>query len=352
VICKIYTNIYIAVWVDQFGIKKYKIMMMTINNITVLLGQEVGYGLGALNRPDNWYLNYMIIGSLILGFGSLLLFFPSKYFSNKYNFIGYRKEGEEGFVKKVSGCGSTSFFENEELKIRKKKKESLLAALKNPVYFLSVLAIAIYNFCQQTINSTIVSYIIDDIKMPEEEKTTKFLPLYGSASIFGPLIGGIFGILYGSCLGGYEEKKSVFLVRGFSTFALFGSFLVIYSDSAAFLCVGLFLFNFFVFALYPIIYGYIISSIPNKYKGSAISINILINYIFCYLGPTFYAFLKNIFKDNIPRLPWRIIIHMFTLGFFAFLGCAFYRYHELDKIEKEEENKINEEELKEIETLQ
>lgn len=43
---------------------------------------------------------------------------------------------------------------------------------------------------------------------------------------------------------------------------------------------------------------------------------------------------------------------MFTVGFFAFLGSAYYRYHELDKIEKEEENKINEEELKEIETLQ
>jgi len=177
VISKIYTSIYIAVWVDQFGIKKYKIMMMTINNITVRLGQAVGYGLGALNGPDKWYLNYMIIGSLILGFGNLLLFFPSKYFSNKYNFIGYRKEGEEGFVKKVSGCGSTSFFENEELKIRRKKKESLLAALKNPVYFLSVLAIAIYNFCLQTINSTIFSYIIDVIKMPEEEKTTAIKPI-------------------------------------------------------------------------------------------------------------------------------------------------------------------------------
>lgn len=180
----------------------------------------------------------------------------------------------------------------------------------------------------------------------------KFVPLYVNAAVFGPLIGSIFGVLCGSCIGGYEEKKSVFLVSGFATFALLGSFLVIYSDSATFLYVGLFLFFFFLCALYPIIYGYIISSIPNKYKGSAISINILINYFFCYLGPTFYAFLKNIFKDNIPRLPWRIIIHMFTVGFFAFLGSAYYRYHELDKIEKEEENKINEEELKEIETLQ
>ena len=64
-----------------------------------------------------------------------------------------------------------------DLIVKRKKKESLLAALKNPVYFLSVLAIAIYSFCLQTINSTIFSYIIDVIKMPEEEKTTAIKPI-------------------------------------------------------------------------------------------------------------------------------------------------------------------------------
>jgi len=60
----------------------------------------------------------MIVGSLILGFGSLLLFFLSKYFSAKYNFIGYQKEGEEGFFKEVPGWGQTSFFVNGEMKIK------------------------------------------------------------------------------------------------------------------------------------------------------------------------------------------------------------------------------------------
>lgn len=349
---RIYPHIYIPVWVDQFGIKKLKTMMMTVINITSPLGQTVGYVLGTINEPDKWYLNYMIVGSLILGFGSLLLFFPSKYFSAKYNFIGYQKEGEEGFVKEVPGWGQTSFFENGEMKIKKKEKGSMLVILKKPVYFLSAFVKANCLFCFQVIHLNITSYVIDDLKMPEEEKTTRFLPLYGSASVFGPFTGGMFGGLCVSFVGGYEKKKSAFFLAGFACVTLLSSFLVIYSDSATFLCIGLFLFFFFASALLPIIGGYIVSSIPKEHKGAGSSLNLLITNLLGNLpGPILYGFLKDNFKDTNPRLPWKIIIHMFTLGFLASLGSAYFRYFELAKIE-EEENKDNEEELKDIETKQ
>jgi MFS family permease len=294
----------------------------------------------------------MIVGSLILGFGSLLLFFPSKYFSAKYNFIGYQKEGEEGFVKEVPGWGQTSFFENGEMKIKKKEKGSMLVILKKPVYFLSAFVKANCLFCFQVIHLNITSYVIDDLKMPEEEKTTRFLPLYGSASVFGPFTGGMFGGLCVSFVGGYEKKKSAFFLAGFACVTLLSSFLVIYSDSATFLCIGLFLFFFFASALLPIIGGYIVSSIPKEHKGAGSSLNLLITNLLGNLpGPILYGFLKDNFKDTNPRLPWKIIIHMFTLGFFASLGSAYFRYHELAKIEEEEE-KDNEEELKDIETKQ
>ena len=127
---RIYPHIYIPVWVDQFGIKKLKTMMMTIINITSPLGQTVGYVLGTINEPDKWYLNYMIVGGLILGFGSLLLLFPSKFFSAKYNFLGYEEEGK-GFVKEASDWKQTTFFENGEMKIKKKLKDQCLKLLKN-----------------------------------------------------------------------------------------------------------------------------------------------------------------------------------------------------------------------------
>jgi MFS family permease len=347
---RIYPHIYIPVWVDQFGIKKLKTMMMTVVNITSPLGQTVGYVLGTINEPDKWYLNYCIVGSLILGFGSLLFFFPSKYFSAKFNFIGYKEEGKEGFVKETKDWKQTTFFENGEMKVKAKAQGSMLEIVKKPVYCLSAFVKANCLFCFQVIHLNITSYVIDDLKMPEEEKLTKFVPLYGGASVFGPFTGGMFGGFLVSLVGGYENKRSAFFLAGFAVITLLSSFIVIYSDSAVFLCIGLFLFFFFASALLPIIGGYIVSSIPREHKGAGSSLNLLITNLLGNLpGPILYGFLKDSFKDTNPRLPWKIIIHMFTFGFFCSLGSAYFRYHDLAKIEEEEKKAKGDEELKDIE---
>ena len=116
------------------------------------------------------------------------------------------------------------------------------------------------------------------------------------------------------------------------------------------MCIGLFLFFFFASALLPIIAGYIVSSIPKAHKGAGSSLNLLITNLLGNLpGPILYGFLKDTFRDTNPRLPWKIIIHMFTLGFFASLGSAYFRYHELAKLEEEENKEKEGEELKEVE---
>ena len=322
----------------------------TIINITSPLGQTVGYVLGTINEPDKWYLNYMIVGGLILSFGSLLLFFPTKYFSAKYNFLGYKEEGKEEFSKETSEYWSqTTYFETGEMKVKKKAQGSMLEILKNPVYFLSAFVKANCLFCFQVIHLNITSYVIDDLKMPEEEKTTRFLPLYGIASVFGPFTGGMIGGLCVSFVGGYENKKSAFFLAGFAIITLFSSFVVIYSDTATFMCIGLFLFFFFASALLPIVAGYVVSSIPKEHKGAGSSLNLLITNLLGNMpGPILYGFLKDNFKDANPRLPWKIIIHMFTLGFLASLGSAFFRYKSLSEAEEKENQEKEGEELKEV----
>ena len=180
--------------------------------------------------------------------------------------------------------------------------------------------------------------------MPEEEKMTRFVPLYGSASVFVPFVGGMFGGFLVSLVGGYENKRSAFSLAGFAVVTLLSSWIVIYSDSAVMLCIGLFLFFFFASALLPIIGGYIVNSIPKEHKGARSSLNLLITNLLGNLpGPIIYGFLKDSFKETNPRLPWKIIIHMFTFGFFAALGSVYFRYNELNKAEKEEEKNKSEE---------
>ena len=255
----------------------------------------------------------MIVGTLILCFGSLLLFFPGKYFSAKFNFIGYKEEGKEGFLKERSNWKQTTFFENGEMKLKTKAQGSMLQNIKKAVYCLSTFVKANCLFCFQVIHLNITSYVIDDLKMPEEEKITKFVPLYGSASVFGPYIGGMFGGFLVSLFWGYKNKKSALFLAVFAVVTLLSSFIDIFSNNAVLLCIGLFLFFFSASALLPIIGGYIVSSIPREHKGSGSSLNFLITNLLGNLpGPILYGFLKDNFKDTNPRLPWKIIIHMFT----------------------------------------
>ena len=347
---RIYPHIYIPVWVDQFGIKKLKTMMMTVINITSPLGQTVGYVLGTINEPDKWYLNYMIVGGLILGFGSLLLLFPTKFFSAKYNFLGYQNEEKDGFNKEPNDWKQVTFFENGEMKVKKKEQGSMLEIIKNPVYCLSAFVKANCLFCFQVIHLNITSYVMEDLKISEDDRKTKFLPLYGSSSVFGPFIGGMFGGVCVSFVGGYENKKSAFFLAGFALITLLSSLLVIYADYVVYMCVGLFLFFFFASALLPIIAGYIVSSIPKAHKGAGSSLNLLITNLLGNLpGPILYGFLKDKFKDSNPKLPWKIIIHMFILGFLASLGSAYFRYAQLAKIEEDEKKeKEDGQELKDV----
>ena len=75
------------------------------------------------------------------------------------------------------------------MKIKTKAQGSMLEIVKKPVYCLSAFAKANCLFCFQVIHLNITSYVIDDLKMPEEEKLTRFVPLYGGASVFGSFTG-------------------------------------------------------------------------------------------------------------------------------------------------------------------
>ena len=112
---RIFPHIYIPVWVDQFGVKKLKTMLMTIVNITSPLGQTVGYILGNIRPKEQWYMNYCIVGGLILLLGLGIICSPSVYFSGKYNWVGYKEGEEDEFVKETKNWQLTSYFENGEI---------------------------------------------------------------------------------------------------------------------------------------------------------------------------------------------------------------------------------------------
>jgi cytochrome c biogenesis protein CcdA len=103
---KVYGTIYIPVWIDQFGIRKYKTLFFTLTYMTSPYGQVLGFYFGTILFHDEWKSALNWIGAYLLILSTIFSFIPSKYFSTKYMFIGY--EDKEQLV--VTGKKKKNFF--------------------------------------------------------------------------------------------------------------------------------------------------------------------------------------------------------------------------------------------------
>ena len=85
-----FLSIYVPVWSDQFGIHKYKSIMLSIIHLSSSLGYLFGYILGTLLNWDNsFYLeNILIIIHIII----IFMFLPDKYFSMNLMPLKAKKE--------------------------------------------------------------------------------------------------------------------------------------------------------------------------------------------------------------------------------------------------------------------
>ena len=145
-VLKDFKDIFIPAWIDQFYIKGSKTTFMYIyftnmyGFILYLLVLEI-----CSKKPNEVAIIFIIFGGLIIIFDCLLLFFPNKYFSSKYNFIGYKVKGKEEFTK-LRNSRQSSFFENQEDKINNKEIGFLKTILNNKIYVFSILTNICYLF--------------------------------------------------------------------------------------------------------------------------------------------------------------------------------------------------------------
>ena len=338
---RIFPHIYIPVWVDQFGVKKLKTILMTIVNITSPLGQTVGYVLGNIRPKEQWYLNYCVVGALILILGLGIILSPPVYFSGKCNWIGYKEGEEEQFVKETKNWKLTSYFESGEMKIKEKKQGSMMVLLKKPVYLFSAYTKSNVFFIFQIIHLNIAGHAEDGLGLSKEQQKTTITPLYGSASTLGPVLGGLFGGAVVTYFGGYEKKQSAFCLGIFAILTLIGAELTAFGRNYIILGAGLFLFFFFASAFLPIIAGYIVSSIPKEHKGAGSSLNLLLTNIGGnFPGPIVFGFLNDHFKNQGNNTAaWIIVTHYYLIGVVTAGFAAFFRYKELSKNEEDEDSK-------------
>ena len=74
-----FVNVYLPPWTDQFGIHKYKSIMLALIHLSSSLGYLFGYVMGILfGWESSFYIQNIII---IIHIVIIFIFIPDKYFS-------------------------------------------------------------------------------------------------------------------------------------------------------------------------------------------------------------------------------------------------------------------------------
>ena len=92
-------SIYIPVWIDQFGVQKWKTMFMTMVQVVIPTGKVAGYLLHALFGEENWQMGFVFEGCYLFLVGVFVAFTPGKYFSSRL-YVVKGEDGEERVEKK------------------------------------------------------------------------------------------------------------------------------------------------------------------------------------------------------------------------------------------------------------
>jgi len=315
-IMKVYSSIYIPVWIDQFGIRKYKTLLFTLSFMISPYGQVIGFYIGTIIFPEKWKNGFYFIGLILLFISLIFILIPSKYFSTKYMFIGYENKEKLVVTEKIT---RTTIFIFDEQKIKNNKIfstkliKTILNLIKNKIFIFSSISRSIIFFTFQIIHNFFKDYIINGLKINKEKE---ILYHYSLSSIFAPALGSLIGGLICNKIGGYESKNSIFIPLIFGIFANFSIFFLIKITKLNFLSISLFSFFFSSSAFLPIISGYIISSVKRENKGIGSSFDMLLTTLLGKLpGPIIYGFLNDKFKNKDLKLAWKICLSYFFIGF-------------------------------------
>ena len=396
-----YLGIFFPVWADQFGIHKYKSLILTCHYLASSLGYLFGYIMGVWL---GWELSFYMQDIMLLVPLIILIFINDKYFSmslmpikskmkllEKEEDKNNKKDKLEKEIGKLKVTVLDESYEeekiNEENKVNEEDKEKeeqidleddislfediqkkgenmskgaimlqIKAIIKSPLFILiNILLCAIY-----AIVAAVQFWINDYLQFGLQiEGAKKRFYMFGSIVVTSPPLGMVVGGIILTKIGGYESEKAIYIPLICSLIVSIIANLATLSSNV-FLFLPLFWIYFFAGSIIiPAANGISLVSVDKKFAGAASSISILIyNVLGRFPGPNLYAFFKNIANDEHSRIPMWLLLNLAVIGFLAVLIALKFNKkkfiklrEELLKNEREEKSNIETNEPEEVETL-
>ena len=390
--CKVFITVYIPVWIDQFGIKKYKTLLLTIVFMVTSYGRIVGAWIGTVIFENEWKKAFTCCGIIFLILSIGLFIIPQKYYSTKYMLIEQQKKytgniveklvptkNDEEIKKEIENIKDIEYLDDEKKKSESKemikeetekdtdvnsndKKEKLIYDYKteeenkmfknlstfskfkivilNQCFIFSSLSRACLFFLFKIIHVFLKKYTFEALNYNNE---ITFFYYYSLTTILAPSLGSLIGgAICNKFLGGYESKKSIWIILFFGTIAVFFITLARISIDFNYLIIYIFGYFFSVSAFLPTISGYIINSLHKELKGFGSSFDSLITNILGKLpSPIIYGIINDRHKKEEPKYAWNKSLMVYYLGtIFIYLAC-FFKWKLNDKNKKKVKGKSN-----------
>ena len=140
------------------------------------------------------------------------------------------------------------------------------------------------------------------------------------------MIGGLLGGFLTKKIGGYESKKSIIILIISEIITVVNIFFLSFTSRFYIYNINLLLFFFFISASTPIIFGYLIITIPKPIKGIGIGLDMIVSTFLGKIpGPIIYGALEDKFSESNPSLAWICSLSYYYIGLLIVFILCFYK---------------------------
>jgi hypothetical protein len=328
--------IYIPVWIDQFGIRKYRTVQITSLQLFMTTGKCIGYFLNMFFGLENWKKGFFIEAMYLLFCSFCCLISSEDYFSRTL----YRPDTEDN-----ERITCTVYEEKEEKSNKNVKKNNFLYDLKilscHSLYLISMLCRCILHGLNTCLHFWLADFMRNVI---HEKNQLKITICYSIICFTGPLFGILANLVLKPWIGNYESRKAswplVFLQLTASIFAVSIGFM----KSTLTVSFATILFLMFNSSALPLLQGILISCVDKSLSATGFAIaNILTQVLTSGTTPLLYGIINDRYKEQYPSLA---MISIMSLQFIAvpFLAAlAILRNKKFDEEEKKKKEEQGEE---------
>ena len=328
--------IYIPVWIDQFGIRKYRTVQITSLQLFMTTGKCIGYFLNMFFGLENWKKGFFIEAIYLLFCSFCCLISSEDYFSRTL----YRPDTEDN-----ERITCTVYEEKEEKSNKNVKKNNFLYDLKilscHSLYLISMICRCILHGLNTCLHFWLADFMRNVI---HEKNQLKITICYSIICFTGPLFGILANLVLKPWIGNYESRKAswplVFLQLTASIFDVSIGFM----KSTLTVSFATILFLMFNSSALPLLQGILISCVDKSLSATGFAIaNILTQVLTSGTTPLLYGIINDRYKEQYPSLA---MISIMSLQFIAvpFLAAlAILRNKKFDEEEKKKKEEQGEE---------